>query len=42
MGEHGERFTLWRGVAKMNVKFVRTARKVMEEIGFVPFDTTIS
>lgn len=27
---------------KRNVKFMRTARKVMEEIGFVPFDTTIS
>lgn len=27
---------------KGNAKFIRTTRKVMEEIGFVPFDMTIS
>lgn len=27
---------------KKTVKFMRTVRKVMEEMGFVPFDTSIS
>lgn len=27
---------------KKNVKFIRTTRKAIEEIGFVPFDMTIS
>lgn len=30
----------WR--KKRRVKFMRTVRKVMEEMGFVPFDMTIS